>query len=241
MKSSIKTGKLLRNPIRIHYTWILVFVLISWAVSTQFSTETSILFRITYGVAASVLFFFAILLRELVLLLLALYKGVVVERVTVFAFGGLLQVNQETTTPSHELLLAVAGMLCNLMIAGIFYLAYVLLGKTDQIVIDVLLKWLAFLYFTLSLFHIIPGFPLEGGRILHVILWKALNNTRRAARIASWIGWVIGLLITLGGILILVFTVERFTGVFLFGIGLILQNAATHSLRQPDQVIRQNP
>jgi Zn-dependent protease len=113
----------------------------------------------------------------------------------------------------------------------------VLISKPDETVIEVLVKWSAFLYFTLSLFHFIPAFPLDGGRILHVILWKAFGNTRQTIRIASWIGWIIGLLITLGGIPILVFTVEKFTGVFLIGIGLVLQNAATHSLRQPDQVI----
>jgi Zn-dependent protease len=133
----------------------------------------------------------------------------------------------------------VAGMLCNLIIAGVFFFAHVLLGTTDRIVIDVILKWLAFLCFTLSLFHIIPGFPLEGGRILHVILWKALDNTQKASRIASWVGWIFGLIITIGGIPILILTVERFTGIFLIGTGLILQNAATHSLRQPDQAIRE--
>ena len=237
MKSSIKVGRFFRTHIRIHYTWILAFVLISWAVSTQFSVETPFLLRIVFGVAASVLFFFAVLLREIVLLFLAIYKGVVVENITIFVFGGLLKVDQESITPSHEILLALAGILCNLMIASIFYLTYVLLGEASQTAIDVLLKWLAFLYFTLSLFHIIPGFPLEGGRIIHVILWKALNNAGKATRIASWIGWVIGLIITVGGILILFFTVEKFTGVFFIGIGLVLQNAATHSLRQHNQVI----
>ncbi len=240
MKSSTKIVRLLRTHIRIHYTWIFVFVLISWAVSTQFSTQNPLFLRIAFGGVASVLFFFAVLLRELVLLPLAIYKGVAVETVTVFAFGGLLQVDRETTTPSHELLLAVAGMLCNFVIATIFYFTYVLLGNTGQTVIDMILKWLAFLYFTLSLFHIMPAFPLEGGRILHVILWKALNNVRRATRIAGWIGWIIGVLIMAGGILILIYTVESFTGVFLIGIGLILQNAATHSRRQLRQVIRQN-
>ena len=223
---------------RIHYTWILAFVLISWAISTQLPTDTSLFLRITYGVATSVLFFLAIFLRELMLLLLAIYKGVVVEIVTVFAFGGLIQVDRETTTPSHELLLAVAGMLCNLIIAGIFFLAHVLLGTTDRIVIDVILKWLAFLCLMLSLFHIIPGFPLEGGRILHAILWKALDNSQKATRIAGWTGWIIGLIVTVGGIPFLIFTVEKFIGVFLIGTGLILQNAATHSLSQPNQVIR---
>jgi Zn-dependent protease len=238
MKSSIKLGKLFKTHIRIHYTWILAFVLIAWAISTQLSTDSSLFLRITFGVATGVLFFFAILIRELILLLLAIYKGVVVEIVTVFAFGGLLQVDRETTTPSHELLLAVAGMLCNLVIAGVFFFIHVLLGTTDRIAIDVILKWLAFIFFTLSLFHIIPGFPLEGGRILHVILWKAIDNIQKATRIAGWTGWVIGLIVTVGGIAILILTVERFIGVFLIGIGLILQNAATHSLRQLNQVIR---
>ncbi|MFC2047835.1 hypothetical protein ACFLSK_00175 [Chloroflexota bacterium] len=171
---------------------------------------------------------------------MAIYKDVEVRRITVFAFGGLLQVDQETTTPSHELLLAIAGMLCNLIIAAIFYFIYVLISNTEQTTIDVIPKWLAFLYFTISLLHIIPGFPLEGGRILHVMLWKTFDNTQKATRIAGWIGWVIGLIITVGGILILVFTVERFTGVFLIVIGLILQNAATQSRKQQGQVIRQN-
>ena len=217
MKSSVKLGRFFRTHIRIHYTWILAFALISWAISTQLSTETSLAIRIAFGVATSALFFLAMLLRELILLLLAIYKGVVVEIVTLFAFGGLLQVDRETTTPSHELLLAVAGMLCNLLIAGVFFFAHVLLGTTDRTVIDVILKWLAFLYFTLSLFHIIPGFPLEGGRILHVILWKALDNTQKASRIAGWVGWIFGLIITIGGIPILILTVERFTGIFLIG------------------------
>ncbi len=228
----MKIDRLFRTRIRIHYTWILAFVLISWTVSTHFSTETSLFSRFAFGLVASILYFLVILLRELVLLILATYKGVVVKRITIFAFGGLLQVEQETTTPSHELLLAVAGILCNLMIAGILYLSYILWGRTDHIVIDMLLKWLAFLYFILSLFHVIPAFPLDGGRILHAILWETLNNTQKAMRIAGWIGWAIGLIITVGGIAILIYAVEKFTGGFLASVGLILQNAATHSLRQ---------
>jgi Zn-dependent protease len=171
------------------------------------------------------------------LLLVAVHKGVAIQSITIFAFGGLLQFDQETTTPSHELLLAVAGILCNMIITGIFYFGYALQGNTNQIVTDVLFKWLAFIYFTLSLFHVIPAFPLEGGRILHTILWKVLDDIRQASCIASWVGWAFGSILTVGGILILLLTVERFTGAFLVGIGLILQNAATHSRRQQNQTV----
>ncbi|MFC2011096.1 site-2 protease family protein [Chloroflexota bacterium] len=236
MKSSINISRFFQARIRLHYSWILVVILISLAVATQFPTESSLWLRIALGVATAVFFFLAMIIRELILLIIAVYKGVAIESVTVFAFGGLLQFDRDTTTPSHELLLAVAGMLCNLIIAGIFYFAYVLQGDTAQIMIDVILKWLAFIYFTLTLFHIIPAFPLEGGRILHTILWKALNDIRQATRISSWIGWTSGLILVAGGIFILTFTVERFTGAFSIGIGLILQNAATHSRRQQNQI-----
>jgi Zn-dependent protease len=236
MKNTTKIGRFLRTHIRLHYTWMLAFILISWAVSTQFSTAFPLVSRIGFGALAGLLFFSAIFFREMILLLLAVYKGVVVENVTIFAFGGLIRVEQDTTTPSHELLLAVAGTLCNIVITLIFYLANVLVNNEAHVVIDVMLKWLAFLFFTLSLFHILPAFPLEGGRFLHVALWKSFNSVQKATRFSSWISWGIGLLVAAGGILFLIYTMERFTGGFFFVIGLILQNAATHSRRQLNTV-----
>ncbi|MFC1949573.1 hypothetical protein ACFLW0_05320 [Chloroflexota bacterium] len=238
-RSSIKIGRFLRTRIRIHYSWILAIILITLAVTTQFSTESSLLLRILYGVAASVVFFFTIIARELVLILLAAYKGVVIESVIIFPFLGLFKFDRETTAPSHELLIAVTGMLYNLIITAAFYIAYLVSGKSDIVMIDVLLRWLAFLYMYLSLFHILPAFPLEGGRILHAILWKALDDVRRSTVISSWIGWATGLILIAGGISLLVLTGETFTGTFLIAIGLILQNAATHSRRQQSQATEQ--
>ena len=235
----MKIGRFFKTRLRIHYTWILALVLITWAVSTQFSSETHLFFRLAFGGVTGALFFFIILFRELVLLVVAVFKGVMVKRITVFAFGGLFQLDQETTTPSHELLLAVAGLLCNLVITGLLFLTFVLWRRTDQI--EVLLKWLAFLFFMLSAFHILPAFPLGGGWLLHAVLCRALNNPRRATRIAGWIGWVIGTLVMIGGVWLLIFTVELFTGVFLTAVGLILQNAATHSRKQLSQAMRQSP
>jgi Zn-dependent protease len=232
MKNTIKIRRFLRTRMRFHYTWILAIVLISWAASTQFSTVFPLFSRIGFGLAASLLYLFAIFVREIILLLLAVYKGILIEHVTVFAFGGLVRFDRETTTPSHELLLAVAGTLCNLVITLIFYLGNILINSEQHVVVDVILKWLAFLFFTLSLFHLLPAFPLEGGRFLHVVLWKTFNGVQKATRLAGWIGWSIGLLVAAGGALFLVFTAERFTGVFFLSLGLILQNAATHSRRQ---------
>ncbi|MFC2016648.1 hypothetical protein ACFLUF_02920 [Chloroflexota bacterium] len=225
-------GRFFRTRLRLHYSWILAFILITWAVTTQFSTDYPFWIRIAAGAIAGVSFFLAITFRELALILMAIYKGIEVESVTLFVFGGLVEIDQETTSPQHEFMLAISGILGNLAIACIFYIANVLLAETTHIIVDVITKWLSFLFFTLTLFHVVPAFPLEGGRFLRAILWKVLSDVHRSTQIAGWISWVLGIIITIGGILILVFTIERFSGVFLVLIGLILQNAATHSRHQ---------
>ncbi|MFC1897829.1 hypothetical protein ACFLX8_04635 [Chloroflexota bacterium] len=236
MRSSLRISSFFRTHLRVHYSWILAFILITWAVTTQFSTDYPFWIRIASGAIASVSFFLAITFRELVLILMSIYKGIEVKSVTLFSFGGLIEVDQETTSPQHEVMIAISGILGNLAITGIFYIANVLLPETIHIMVDIVTKWLAFLYFALTIFHIIPAYPLEGGHFLRAILWKMLGDVRRSTQIAVWISWVLGIIIAIGGILILVFTIEHFTGVFLLVIGLILNNAATYSHHQIPKV-----
>jgi Zn-dependent protease len=234
--NTIKIGTFFRTRLRIHYTWLLVFLLIPWTVSTQYSTETSLVSRAGLGLITAVLFFGTVILREIILLMIAVYKGVVVRSVTIFAFGGLIQPDYETTSPSHEILLAVSGLLLNFAITGVFYFTHTLFGDIDQDVRAMTVKWLAFFYFTLSLFHLVPAYPIEGGRILRGIVWKVTDNVRQATRIVGITGWILGFLTLVGGILLAVFTEELFTGLFFVGLGLIIQNAATHGIRQIRQI-----
>ena len=206
--------------------------MIAAAVVTQFSTAYPLWQRIMLGIAASLLFLAAITIREFVLSFIATSKGITVKRVTLFVFGGVSQIAKEATLPVLELLLAMAGMLSNLIIAGIFYVVYLILVHTGNIIVDVLVQWLAFIYFMLALFHFIPGFPLDGGRVLRALLWMATGDYERATRTASWTGWGIGLLFTIGGVLVLIITQQWFVGILLAFPGLVLQNAATHSRRQ---------
>ncbi|MFC1901030.1 hypothetical protein ACFLYN_05500 [Chloroflexota bacterium] len=218
--------------IRLHYTWLVVVVLITAAVVTQFSTDYPLWLRIMLGVAASVLYFLAIIIREFVINFLAINKGIVVRRVTLFAIGGVQDVDETSTRPSLDILLAVTGMLTNLVIAGIFYFIYTALVRSGSIVVHVLIQWLAFISLMLVFLHFVPGFPLDMGRILRALLWKATGNYRKMTRITGWIGWSIGLISSLGGIYIMVISQEWFTGVLFLFVGLILQNAVTHSRRQ---------
>jgi len=235
MRGTPKLGRILGVRIRLHYTWFAAIILIAAAVVTQFSEAYPLWQRIILGIAAGLLFFTAISIREFVLSFMAAIKGVPVKSVTLFIFGGVSQITKEATSPSFEMLAAVVGLLSNLIIAGIFYVAYIILAHTGSIIIDVLVQWLAFIYFMLALFHFIPGFPLDGGRVLRALLWKATGNYEQVTRIASWIGWGIGLIFTIGGILLLIITHQWFVGILLAFPGLVLQNAATHSRRQAEK------
>ena len=233
---TIQFGKIFRTRVRIHYTWLLVVVLVPLTVSTQYSTETSLVIRVLLGLATAFLFFITVCLREIGLLMIAIYKGIVVKTVTIFAFGGLIEPDYETTSPSYQVLLAVSGILLNFIITTIFYFVHLFFGTDSLDMVGVPLRWLAFFYFTLSLVHLLPAFPLEGGRILHGIFWKLTDNIKRAIRIAGFSGWALGFLMMTGGILLAVFTLELFTGLFFTGLGLIIQNAATHGIRQIRQI-----
>ncbi len=224
-------SRILGVRVRLHYTWLLAFASITAAVITQFSTDYSLRYRIILGIAASVLFFFGITTREFVLNFIAVNRGIAVKRVTLFAFGAVHEVNKESSCPSLDLLLAVSGMLINVMIAGVFFIIYTAFAATGHIVINVLIQWLAFIYLMLTFFHLVPGFPLDMGRVLRALLWKLTGNYEKVTRISGWIGWVFGVIVAAGGVWLLVRTQEWFTGVFLLFTGLILQNAATHSRR----------
>ncbi|MFB0559013.1 MAG: hypothetical protein ACETVS_00520 [Dehalococcoidales bacterium] len=217
---------------RLHYTWLVAIIFMAAAVTTQFSVAYPLWQRITLGIAGSLLFFMAIAIREFVLIFTATSKGITVRRVTLFVFGGVSQIAKDTTRPSLEVLLAVIGMLCNLIIAGIFYVLYVILANDGNIIVDVLVQWLAFIFFMLTLFHFTPGFPMDGGRLLRAFLWKATDNYEQVTRIASWIGWSFGLLFIIGGILVVIITRQWFVGILLAFPGVVLQNAATHSRRE---------
>ncbi len=218
--------------IRFHYTWIAIFIFMTAAVITQFSTSYPFLQRVTLGIVASIIFLLTLIIRTFIIVWLAIRRGAIVKSETIFAIGGVLEMEQTTTFPTLELLLAVSGILINLFLAGILFTAYQVLAQTGSIMVYVFIQWLAFIYFMLSIFNILPGLPLDGGRILNSILWKMTGNFEKATRISSWAGWALGMAFIVVGIVLTVTSRQWFVGVLLALPGLILQNAATHQRHQ---------
>jgi len=224
-------GQFFRVRLRLHSGWAIAFILITAMVVTQFPEAYPLWQRTVLGVAAFLLFFATVGVREIVLNFLALSRGMPEKRATLFVFGGVSQIAKEETSPLLELLLAMAGLLCNLIITGILYAVYSILVITGSAMVSGLILWSAFLYFMLALFHFIPAFPLDGGRLLRVLLWKATDSYNRATGIAGWAGWGIGLLLIVGGILSAVLAKQWFNGVVLVFVGWVLQTAAMQSRR----------
>jgi len=224
-----RLARILRFRLRLHPGWAAAFILITAIVVTQFPEAYAFWQRIVLGISASLLFFAAVSIREIILSFLALSKGMPVKRVTLFVFGGVSPLAKRETLPVLEVLLATAGLLYNLIMVGILYAVYSVLVSTGHAPFDGLILWLAYLYFLLALFHFIPVLPLDGGRLLRALLWKETGYYDRATAITSWAGQGVGLLIIAWGILLLVLSQRWFGGLVLVFIGWFLHAAAVQS------------
>jgi Zn-dependent protease len=230
----LSASSIFHTRLRLHYTWLAVVVFMTAAVVTQFSTTYAILQRVFLGLLATLLFLFITLVRTYVLAVVAGRKGAPVKTVTLFAIGGVLQIDRTSTFPALDVLLAAVGMLTNLVIAGLFFAAYQVLAHTGSVMVHTVVQWLAFICLMLALFNVMPGMPLDGGRLLRGLLWKASGNYERTTRYISWAGWGIGVIFAVVGIVLLFTTRQWFVAVLLALPGLILQNAATHNRRELD-------
>jgi len=182
------------------------------------------------GIVTSLFFFASVLAHELAHSLVCLRSGIPVKSITLFIFGGVAQITREAARPRTELVMAVAGPLSSLAIAGLFTVVWFLARGVSEPV-AALAWWLATINTLLALFNMIPGFPLDGGRVLRSIIWAVTGDYRRSTRIASLTGQGIAYLLIFGGVLIM-FRGYLVDGLWLAFIGWFLDNAAVQSYRQ---------
>jgi len=186
------------------------------------------------GIVTSLLFFASVITHELAHSLVARAYDIPVKSITLFIFGGIAHMTREATHPGAEFKMAAAGPACSLVISGLFYLLWLLTRNTIE-PIAIMVQWLAFINLALAVFNLIPGFPLDGGRVFRSILWRVTGNYKRSTRIATQVGRGVGYLFIGGGILIIFlhpFGLDWFSGLWLAFIGWFLENAASASYRQ---------
>jgi len=234
LKGTVNLGQIAGIPVRIHISWFLIFVLVAWNVAgtvfpQQYPGWPPGLY-LGAGLMTSVLFFASVLLHELAHSLVALRRGLPVHAITLFIFGGVSEISEEPETPATEFLMALVGPVTSLVLGGLFLAVATLLAGAGESAVALCL-YLGQINISLGLFNLIPGFPLDGGRVLRSILWQRSRDLPRATRIASLVGQGVAYLFIVVGVW-QIFAGRWGSGMWIAFIGWFLDNAAQSSYRQ---------
>lgn len=233
MDNSLTFGRAFGIPLKLHYSWFLVLLLIVWSLASgYFPQEYPGWAQTIYwliGILTSVLFFGSVLIHELGHSIVALREGVPVKSITLFIFGGLAQIGHDPETAGTEFRIAIAGPVTSLILAGLFFLGGLLTPLSEELAAAA--HYLSRINLLLATFNMIPGFPLDGGRVLRAILWKLGRSFYNATRWSSYVGQGVAMLFIVYG----VFSMFRggiLNGLWIAFIGFFLNNAAETSFRQ---------
>ncbi len=229
-KQTISLGSILGIPIRLDYSWFLVFALVTWSLASSYYPAelgpASTMLYWAMGAVTAVLLFGSVLLHELGHSAVAQRYHISVRKITLFLFGGVAEIASEPPTPLSEFLIAIAGPLVSFGLATSFGI----LGFISPSPLFVVAKYLALINGSLALFNLVPGFPLDGGRIFRALVWGLTGNLNRATRIAATLGRLIAFLFI--GVGIWQFVGGDFGGLWFVFIGWYLQSAAASQLEQ---------
>ncbi|MFQ5872969.1 MAG: site-2 protease family protein [Dehalococcoidia bacterium] len=234
MGNSITLLRIFGIPFRINYTWLVIFGLVLTILAVyQFPSSNPEWSAVEYWLIAAVttvLFFVSVVLHELSHALLALRHGIPVKSITLFIFGGVAHIAREAERPRTEAVIALAGPISSLILAGGFLLLHYFVGSLNEEV-GAIASWLAIINASLAIFNMLPGFPLDGGRVLRAVIWSVRGDYRKATRVSTWVGRGVAYLMIMGGAA-LVFTGHWANGIWLMFIGLFLDTAAVANYRQ---------
>ncbi len=233
----MRIGKILGIPIYLHSTWIIIFAGITYSLAMQFGQEHPAWTPAqhwTVGVFTSVLFFASLLFHELAHSVVAQHYKIRVLSITLFIFGGVASIERDPSKAIQEFNIAIAGPLASGFLAGVF-VGLALIFPSNETVAT-LSDWLWKTNAMLAVFNLLPGFPLDGGRIFRAIIWGATGDFSKATRIAGGSGRLIAYaLILLGGYFVfrgLATPGMVIPGLWSVFVGFFLLNAAQESVAQ---------
>jgi Zn-dependent protease/predicted transcriptional regulator len=198
----IQIGKIYGIPILLHPSWFFIFGLIALSFVSKFealnvSIPATRLWGL--GIATSVLFFGSLVFHEMAHSVIAKHYKIPVISITLFIFGGVARIGRDPSRAIEEFNIAVAGPISSLLLAGGF--GIVALAAGTNLILQALAGSLAWINLSLALFNLLPGFPLDGGRIFRAIVWGATKDYSRATRIAARSGQIVAYgLIAVGAI-----------------------------------------
>lgn len=235
MRSSIRLGRLFGIEIGLHYSWFLIAFLITMSLGSQFQAShaewgSSVIWSLS--ILTSLLFFVTLLAHEMSHALVARAHGLSTKAITLFALGGLAQIEKEPEDAKTEFLVGAVGPFSSaVMGAASLAIAWALgwrIGSEPATPVRAMFVWLGYINLTLAAFNMIPGYPLDGGRILRSILWMKSHDALKATRNAAMTGKIFALLFIAFGVFQF-FGGAGFGGLWIAFIGWFLLQAATAS------------
>jgi len=233
MRSQIKLGEIFGIKIGLHFSWLLIAALITISLSYRFHETNpawSKEFVLTLGIATAILFFFCLLLHELAHSLVARASGMPVKEITLFALGGVSQIAKEAGSAKTEFWMTFVGPLTSAIIGAVCLATVKILPSAWQAV-TAMLSWLGYINLGLAVFNLVPGYPLDGGRILRAIVWWRTGDPEYATRVALRVGQGIAVLFILLGVSEYL-AGGGFNGIWIAFIGWFLLQASSESRLQ---------
>jgi Zn-dependent protease/CBS domain-containing protein len=238
MRGSWKIARIAGIDIGVHYTWIIAFFLIGASLALgYFPSAWNPTARWAAGFVSALLLFISVLLHEIAHSLVAQARNLPVSSITLFIFGGVSNLTKEPEKPGHEFVMAFVGPATSLVIGGICWaiaaassgsvaLRFNLTGANISFA-QAILSYLAYINLALGVFNLLPGFPLDGGRVLRSILWRTSGNLVSATNVAATVGHVFGWgFIAVGVLLFFLNPLNFISAIWIAIIGVFLNNAA---------------
>jgi Zn-dependent protease/predicted transcriptional regulator len=239
MPDAWQIGRIFGIPLRVHFSWFIIFGLVSWSLAVGYfptqMPDLPVWSHWAKAIVAAAMLFVSVILHELGHSIVARRRGVEIAGITLFVFGGVSQMKTEPARPAVEFQVAIVGPLVSVVLAGVFGLLAIATRLGPGATLAALFSYLAAINLMLAGFNLIPAFPLDGGRVLRAALWHVRGDLVEATRAAAAVGRIVALAIIGFGILQLL--TGRFDGVWLALIGWFILQAgaasAVHaSLRQ---------
>lgn len=232
-RHAISLGKINNIPVEIDNSWFLIFIFLTWSLATgyfpaEFNQWTTVEYWLV-GAATTIVFFISVLLHELGHSLVALHYKIPVRNITLFFFGGVSQITEEPSSAWQEFWIAIAGPLVSFGLGVIFYVLASIFAGVPYIL--ALAEYLSLINIILAVFNLIPGYPLDGGRVFQAIWWGISRNLSQATNAAVAVGQAIAFFFIVLGVW-LAFSGNFFNGIWLAFMGWFLDNAAISQKRQ---------
>jgi len=233
LESSFQIARVAGIRIGVHFTWLIIFFLMNtslYYVFKQTLVDSSDTTAAITALATSLLFFVSIILHELGHSIIAIRNGIDVKSITLFIFGGVAQTERESDTAAIEFKVAIAGPLVSVSLAAIFFVLRDWSGRPGSPLFEAL-DWLATINLIVAIFNLIPGFPLDGGRVFRAIVWGVTGDEVKGMRWAVRGGRMVAYGLMGWGMLTAFQTGNILNGIWMIGIGWFLLSAAEASAR----------